>query len=84
MFTICISFPTLITKAQGMCEGASKQSPDLKDYMYRYRNGTAPPGSYISGSTTKPYIFCCRHIRSLDEVHKTKNYIYVHSGSIEI
>ena len=32
----------------------------------------------------KPYFFCCRHIIYLNEVHKTKNYIYLHSGSIEI
>ena len=38
----------------------------------------------VTGNQHKTLFFCCRHIRSLDDVHKTKNYIYVHSGSIEI
>ena len=40
----------------------------------------------VKGNQHKIIFFCCRHIRSLDEVHKTKNYIpvYVHSCSIEI
>ena len=42
------------------------------------------PDFLIPGSATEPYLFCCRHIRSLDEVHKTKNNIYVHSGSMKI
>ena len=41
VFTICILFSTLTTKAKGMCKGASKQSPDLK---------IIPPGSQIPGS----------------------------------
>ena len=38
----------------------------------------------VTGNQHQTIFFCCRHIRSLDEVHKTKNCIYVHSGSIEI
>ena len=30
MFTLCILFTTLATNTKGMCEGASKQTPDLK------------------------------------------------------
>ena len=40
MFTMCILFSTLTTKAKGVCEGASKQSQGLKQL---YCTGTAPP-----------------------------------------
>ena len=30
MFTLCILFTTLATNTKGMCEGASKQTPDPK------------------------------------------------------
>ena len=32
MFTMCTLFSTLNTKAYGVCEGASKQSSELKNY----------------------------------------------------
>ena len=35
MFTMCILFSTLTTKAWGICKGASKQSPGLKTYTPR-------------------------------------------------
>ena len=35
---ICILFYTLTTKAEGMCEGASTQSKDLKNYTCRDRS----------------------------------------------
>ena len=38
----------------------------------------------VTGNQHKTIFFCCRHIRSLNEVYKTKHYIYVHSGSIDI
>ena len=37
MFTICILFTTLMTKTKGMCEGASKQTQDLKIILTRDR-----------------------------------------------
>ena len=49
MFTICILFITLTTKTKGMREGASEK---LFRPQKLYRAGTAPPGSYISGSAT--------------------------------
>ena len=52
-----------------MCEGASKQSPDFKNYT---APGQRPRFFLIPGSATEPYLFCCRHIRSFDEVQKTK------------
>ena len=32
MITMCILLSTFTNKASAMCEGASKQSPDLKNY----------------------------------------------------
>ena len=35
MFTLCILFSTLTTKAGGICKGALKQFPDLKIHPVR-------------------------------------------------
>ena len=40
MYTICILFSPVTTKAKGMCAGASKQSSDLKNYT---ATGPRPP-----------------------------------------
>ena len=42
MFTMsmCILFSTITNKAKAMCEGASEQSPDLKNYT---ATGPRPP-----------------------------------------
>ena len=62
MFTICISFPTLITKAQGMCEGASKQSPVLK-------NDTAPPVFiFLDPPKSAPLHSCVISIRGNEDL----------------
>ena len=48
MFTKCILLSTLATKAQGMCEGAAKQSSVLKNYtvsLMGANNGTYFPES---------------------------------------
>ena len=49
MFTMCILFSTLNTKAKGICKGASKQPRPKK----LYRAGNAPPGSQTPGSATE-------------------------------
>ena len=49
MFTISILFTTLTTKTYGKCEGASKQTPDVRIF---YRARIAPPGFEIPGSAT--------------------------------
>ena len=49
MFTMCILLSTLTTKGKGICKGASKLSPDLKNYTAL---GTRTPGSKIPGSAT--------------------------------
>ena len=67
-----------------MCEGASKQSPDLKNYT---ATGPCPPVLKFLDPPLNhilSVIDIIIIIRSLDEVHKTKNNIYVHSGSVEI
>ena len=51
MFTTCILFPSLTTKADSMYKGASKQSPDLKNYTAP-RHTPPPPGSKIPRSAT--------------------------------
>ena len=49
MFTLFILFSTLASNAESMCEGASKQTPDLKKSTMP---GPRPPGFEIPGSTT--------------------------------
>ena len=52
-FTMCILLnrPTLITKTEGMCEGASKQTPDLRILPHRDR---APRFSALFTFTPPP------------------------------
>ena len=70
MFTICTLFSSLTIKAFGMSLQTSKIIPQW-DRAPRFLN------SWIRHWTIS-------YMRFLYEVHKTKNYIYVHSGSIEI
>ena len=50
MLTIFILFTTLATNRYGMCEGASKQTPDLK--ILPHRDRPAPSRFEIPGSAT--------------------------------
>ena len=38
----------------------------------------------VTGNQHKTIFFCCRHIRSLNEVHKTKNFIYMYILVLQI
>ena len=52
MFTMCILFSTITNKAYDMCEGASTQSQDLKNYTALWTG----PYVKIPGSATAVYI----------------------------
>ena len=62
MFTLCILFTTFATNTWGMCEGASKQTPELKFLPRQDRPPPPPPPPSVHPPpTTNHFLFFCFH-----------------------
>ena len=74
MFKMSILFPTLTNKAKGKYEGASKQSPDLKNY------NTPGPRPMLQNSWIRHCLLSDLRFEHKESTRKTVQHTYVEIG----